>query len=179
MKPAVLALGVCAALALAGCDKPKPRHLPPDPMGASADLVPDDQIPIGEGLSIGLQARPGMPGFSLDHTGDTADPLNHQPAVTAAHAPILLDGFGFDAVAKAPAKGVDVVVDGKAWPTRYGIGRRDVARYVKNPALVSVGFTTVLPAGALAPGLHTAVVRVISTDGKGYYDSLSIPFTVK
>jgi hypothetical protein len=120
-----------------------------------------------------------MAGFFLDHVGQAADPFNKRPAVTAAGQPAVLDGFGFDPVAKAPAKGVDVIVDGKAYGTKYGAPRADVAAFFKVPALVNVGFKTTLPAEALAPGAHTAVVRVISADGAGYYDSPVLPFEVR
>jgi hypothetical protein len=42
-----------------------------------------------------------------------------------------------------------------------------------------VGFTLSLPAGALTPGEHTAVVRVIAADGGGYFEAPPITFQVK
>jgi hypothetical protein len=54
-----------------------------------------------------------------------------------------------------------------------------VAAYFKAPALVNVGFRTSLPAGALPPGAHTALVRVVAADGKGYYDSPTLAFEVR
>ncbi len=107
------------------------------------------------------------------------DPYTRRPAITAASQPIVLDGFGFDLTAKAPARGVDVVIDGKAYGTAYGRPRGDVATYFKNPALSHVGFRTVLPPGTLAVGAHTAIVRVISADGTGYYDSPAVAFEVQ
>ena len=35
-----------------------------------------------------------------------------------------------------------------------------------------------LPAGALAKGPHKLVLRVIAADGKGYFESPPVPFTV-
>jgi hypothetical protein len=173
----ILTAALMAALALAGCNKAKERHLPPDPF---ASLPPEPTAsPPTEGLSKGLTKRPQPAGFSLDHAGAAQDPLNRRPAVTPTDRPIRLDGFGFDPVAKAPAKGVDVVVDGKAYGTAYGAARPDVASYTKTPGLVKVGFTTTLPAGTLAPGPHIAVVRVVAADGKGYYEGVAIPFDVQ
>jgi hypothetical protein len=173
----ILTAALMAALALAGCNKAKERHVPPDPFAA---LPPEPtSTPPTEGLSKGLPKRAEPAGFSLDHAGAAQDPLNRRPAITPADRPIRLDGFGFDPVAKAPAKGVDVVVDGKAYGTAYGAARPDVASYTKTPGLVKVGFAVTLPAGTLAPGPHIAVVRVVATDGKGYYEGVAIPFGVQ
>jgi hypothetical protein len=92
---------------------------------------------------------------------------------------MVLDGFGFDAVAKLPAKGVDVVVDGKAYGTAYGHARPDVGDYFKTPALAATGFRTTLPAGTLAAGMHTLRLRVVAADGKGYFESPQVGFEVK
>jgi hypothetical protein len=82
-------------------------------------------------------------------------------------------------VAKVPAKGVDVVIDGKAFPATYGQPRQDVATFTKVPALVPVGFTVTLPAGALAVGEHVAVVRVVAADGLGYFEAPAIKFQIQ
>ncbi|THD53516.1 hypothetical protein [Phenylobacterium sp.] len=166
-----------AALALSACEQGKPRHPPPDPM-ALTPAAAEPAAPTA-GLSVGLTRRSEPPGFFLDHVGQAVDPRGRPPAVTAADAPLQLDGFGFDPVAKLPAKGVDVVVDGKTYGTRYGAARQDVANYFKTPALVNVGFTTTLPAGNLSVGAHVVVVRVISADGRGYFDSPEIAFQTK
>jgi hypothetical protein len=172
-----LTAALMACLALAGCDKAKERRLPPDAFAALPPEATSSTPP--DGLSQGLTKRRELAGFYLDHAGTARDPLNKRPAVTPAGQPIRLDGFGFDPVAKAPAKGVDVVVDGRAYGTVYGAARPDVASYTKTPALVKVGFTATLPAGTLAPGPHIAVVRVVAADGKSYYEGVAIPFGVR
>jgi hypothetical protein len=173
----ILTAATMAALALSACEEGKPRHPPPDPM-ALAPAVSEPSAPT-EGLSAGLTKRAEPAGFFLDHVGQAVDPRGRPPAVTAASAPLLLDGFGFDPVAKLPAKGVDLVVDGKIYGARYGAARQDVANYFKAPALVNVGFTASLPSGNLSVGPHVVVVRVISADGRGYFDSPAIPFQAK
>ena len=166
------------ALLLAGCDQGKTRNLPPDPFATPPPPM-GPVAPPTEGLSAGLAKRAEPPGVFLDHIGTAVDPANRPPAVTAAGAPMVLDGFGFDPVAKLPAKGVDVVIDGKAYGTAYGHPRPDVAVYFKTPALAATGFRTTLPAGAVAAGAHTVLVRVVAADGKGYFESQPVAFTVK
>jgi hypothetical protein len=191
LKPTVLVLaGFCAAgLCLAGlsaCEQGKPRRPPPDPMAIAPPPEADAAgAATGTGaagapdpLSAGLAKQGAAAGFFLDHAGQAVDPRSRQPATTPGDQPMVFDGFGFDAIAKAPAKGVDVVVDGKAFGTAYGAPRPDVAQFFKAPGLVKVGFRTVLPAGSLAAGPHTVVVRVVAADGGGYFDSPAIAFSV-
>jgi len=174
---AALAVLFLAANGLAACDNPKPRQVPPDPM-AKALPPPQAIAPPKDGTTDGLARRTERAVFYLDRVGDALDPLNKQPAGTPGDAPILLGGFGFDPVAKAPAKGVDVVIDGKAYAATYGLAREDVANYFKSPGLAATGYTVTLPAGFLINGPHKIVVRVIAADGKGYFESPAIPFTV-
>jgi hypothetical protein len=178
LKPYVLALAnlALAGLALGACEQGKPRHPPPDPL-ALATLPGQAAVGPAGALSVGLAKRPEAAGFFLDHAGAAVDPRSRQPAVTAAGQPTIFDGFGFDAPAKLPAKGVDVVVDGKAYGATYGTPRPDVAKFFNAPGLVNVGFRTILPAGSLAVGAHTVLVRVVAADGKGYFDSPAIAFS--
>jgi hypothetical protein len=172
------AAAVLALLALTACDNPKPRQVPPDPM---ARALPPPAGPIGppkDGATPGLAKRTEVAAFYLDRVGEALDPLNKQPAGTPGDAPIQLSGFGFDPVAKAPAKGVDVVIDGKAYAATYGGARDDVANYFKTPGLSATGYTVTLPAGFMVNGPHKVAVRVIAADGKGYFESPAIPFTV-
>jgi len=179
MRPSTAALLLSlAALAQAGCDKAKPRDLPPDPFAAGPAPAAPESAP-GQGMSAGLARRAETAGFFVDHVGQAVDPLTRRPAVTAAGQPTVLDGFAFDPVAKAPARGVDLIVDGKAYGAAYGAARPDVAAFFKTPGLVTVGFKAVLPADVLKPGAHTAVVRVVAADGKGYFDSPTLAFEAK
>jgi hypothetical protein len=173
----IQAVAALAALALAACDNPKPRQVPPDPMALAPPPLAPAAAPT-DGMSAGLARRPEFPGFYLDRIGSAPDPVNKQPAVTSGAQPMVLDGFGFDPVAKVPAKGVDVVIDGKAYGTAYGQSRPDVASFHRVPALAPTGYAMTLPAGTLAKGPHTALVRVIAADGKGYFESPVINFTV-
>ena len=163
-------------VALSACDSPKPRPIPVDPLAAPpppAAPVP----PPKDGMSAGLPKLAQVAAFTPDRIGAAQDPLNRQPASTSAAQPILIDGFAFDPAAKLPAKGVDVVIDGKAYGTAYGAPRQDVSAYFKTPALEPSGFAVTLPAATLAKGPHALVLRVIAADGKGYFESPKIPFS--
>ncbi len=175
-------LAAACLLSLAACDEPKPRNVPPPSPQAAAPAVaaaPAGAAAAEGALSAGLAKRPEMAGFYLDRVGEASDPLVKKPALTSAGSPLVISGFGFDPIAKVPAKGVDVVVDGVAYPTTYGANRQDVATYTKVPALVPVGFTTTLPADTLKPGEHTVVVRVVASDGGSYFDSPVARITVR
>jgi hypothetical protein len=175
---AVLAVLSLTAATLAACDNPKPRVVPPDPMARTLPPPSGVIAPPRDGLTDTLAKRPEGASFYLDRVGEALDPLNKQPAGTPGDAPIQLSGFGFDPVAKAPGKGVEVVIDGKAYATAYGGTRQDVADYFKAPGLIATGYVVVLPAGFLVVGPHKVTVRVISADGAGYFESPSIAFTV-
>lgn len=176
-----LALALLAALAvplaLAGCDKGKPRHPPPDPFAAPPPPA-EAATPIAA-ATPGLPKREGQPGFFLDRIGAAIDPMNRPPAPIAAADPVLLNGFGFDAAARLPAKAIDVVIDGQPYGTEYGLPRDDVAAYFKAPALARTGFRTTLPAGTLAAGPHLAWLRVVAADGQGVYESPTVAFTAR
>jgi hypothetical protein len=178
LKPYVLAFAALTLTGLAACEQGKPRHPPPDPMAiAPPGATPDGAAPAGV-ASAGLPKRPEAAGFFLDRAGAAVDPRSRQPAVTPADQATVFDGFGFDAPAKAPAKGVDIMIDGQAYGTVYGAARPDVAAFFKTPGLVNVGFKAVLPAGSLTVGAHTVVVRVVAADGKSYFDSPTVAFSV-
>lgn len=174
---ALAGLGLAAG-ALAGCDNPKPRVVPPDPMARALPRTATAVGPPKDGTSDGLARRTERAVFYLDRVGEAMDPLNKQPAGTPGDVPIAISGFGFDPAAKTPAKGVDVVIDGKAYAATYGGPRQDVANYFKSPGLAATGYALTLPAGFLVNGPHDIVVRVIAADAKGYFESPPIPFTV-
>ena len=175
LKPLAAPLVMIGAIvSLAACDQPKPR-----PAEAQADASAATPAPEARaGASAGLAKRAEMAGFSLDVINDAKDPVNTQATISAA-GPVTFSGFGFDPVAKAPGAAVDLVVDGVAYPTTYNHQRSDVAAYFKTPALENTGFTVTLPAGAIKAGPHQAIVRVVSADKAGYFDSVAIGFVAK
>jgi hypothetical protein len=175
LKPVSVLILAAFLAALAACDRAKPR--PPPPPGGPPGARQDIPTPPAAG-SVGLKRQPGMAGFSLDLINQAADPLN-RPATVAADGPVTMSGFGYDPVAKAPGKAVDLVLDGVAYPTTYGSSRADVAAYTREPALAKTGFQVTIPAGVVKPGAHTAIVRVVSADGAGFTDGATIAFAAK
>ena len=174
MKSVITPLAVLACLSLAACDQPKPRPAEPAAPPPAASAAP--AVPAA--ASANLPKRAEMAGFSLDVINDAKDPVN-TPARISAAGPVTLTGFGFDPVAKTPGAAVDIVIDGVAYPTSYGHQRKDVADYFKTPALENSGFTVTLPAGVIKPGPHQAVVRVVSADKTGVFDSVTIGFVAQ
>jgi len=179
MRTVLMLAGAAAMLTLAACDEPKPRQAPAEPPPSVTPEPGGGTAPLAyEPISQGLPEKPEFPGFYLDNIGPAFDPLN-RPAVVPAGRSLRMDGFGFDPVAKAPAKGVDLVLDGRLYGSAYGHDRPDVADFQKVPGLVPVGFRTMIPATALTPGPHEVVVRVIAADGSGYYQSPVIRFEAR
>lgn len=173
MNPA-LPLAAILLLMLAGCDKPKPR-----PAAAAAAVAAMAGPPtLTPPASAGLPKRAEAAGSYLDMINAAQDPLNN-PATIKSGAPTTFSGFGFDPVAKAVGKGVDIVIDGVAYGASYGASREDVAGYFKTDAVLASGFRVTLPAGTVTPGQHKVQVRVVSADGKSYFDAPAIAFRAK
>lgn len=177
-----------ALLTLAACDQPKPRSAPDaappaaqTPAAATpvAAPAPKPAAPPIAPSAVGMPKHEGVAGFYVDYVATAPDPLNKQPAVIAAGQPVTIGGFGFDAVTKQAAKGVDLVIDGKAYGVTYGSPRADVAAFYKTPALTNVGYGVTFPADSFAKGDHVIVVRVVSADGKSYQESVPVKFQVQ
>ncbi len=170
MKAALLLAAILLS-AVGACDRPKPR-----PAAATAALASAAQPPaLAPAASIGLAKRPEMAVFSLDMINTAADPLNNPARITAG-VPTTFSGFGFDPVAKAAGKAIDVVVDGAAYGTTCCHDRQDVSAYYETDAVTRSGFRVTLPAGTIKPGRHTVVVRVVSADGAAFNDSAALSF---
>ena len=67
LKVAAAAL-LFAGLAVGGCDNPKPRHVPPDPM-AKAPAAAPAIAPPADGVTDGLAKRTEVAALSLERVG--------------------------------------------------------------------------------------------------------------
>jgi hypothetical protein len=91
---------------------------------------------------------------------------------------LLVSGWAIDEPNKALAGNVDVVIDGVPYGARYGVPRKDVADYFKEPACEKSGFQFSILAGQLTKGTHKVLVRAVASDGKSYVASPEITLVV-
>ena len=186
MKSVLIVASLAALAALAACDRAKDRQSAgaTGPLSqATAPAAPaaggvTASVPAEPPVSQTATLRPGFPGFYLDRIDNQTDPLK-KPATVDGSQPMEFAGFGFDGVAKKPAKGVDLDIDGHLFGTTYGQSRPDVARFKGVAELDHVGYKATLSPGTLQPGPHTVMVRVVSADGTQYDQSPPIRFTVR
>ncbi|MDQ2784368.1 MAG: hypothetical protein M3Y58_05135, partial [Chloroflexota bacterium] len=91
------------------------------------------------------------------------------PIKIANGTAITLRGWAVDAPNGAAAGGVVVSVDAQNYPAMYGADRPDVATTLGNPAYTKSGFTITFPADTLPLGRHTITLKILTSDGKSYY----------
>ena len=83
---------------------------------------------------------------------------------------LVAQGWAFDQLDRAPAAGVFVSLDGKLYPTTYGNPRLDIAALFRSNQCTDTGFQWAIPAWKLGKSVHEIALKVLSADGKGYYD---------
>jgi len=151
---------VCFASILASCSR-----LPEDLENGSVILME-----VAPGSSIGLARLEGRTHCVLERIGDVWSPGLHQPVAVSAAAPLRFLGWAVDIQGKSVAGGVDIVIDGMPWATKYGLGRGDVADFLKVPAYRDSGFEFLLPTYKLDKGRHKVTFRVVNKEGVGFYE---------
>jgi hypothetical protein len=82
---------------------------------------------------------------------------------------LLLEGWAVDAVARRPAGGVWVELDGRLYAASYGWERGDVAAYFEQPAYRRPGFKALLPAPPAGGGSLHLRLHVLAHDGESYF----------
>lgn len=110
----------------------------------------------------------------VDQIGSSRAPFGATPASIPLAEDSKVSGWAVDAPSRAPASGVDVVVDRMVFPSVYGAHRNDVAQYFGRPNYRDTGFTATIPAKALSRGDHWLSVRVVTADGRCYYQSPAV-----
>jgi hypothetical protein len=83
---------------------------------------------------------------------------------------IKISGWAVDGLAKKPAGGVLVAIDGKLLKTYYGANRSDVAVHFKNPNYKKCGWYIEIPVKILAPGNHKLSLKILSNDKLTYFN---------
>ncbi len=128
------------------------------------------EIEIGQPLNT-LQQLNETTKFSIDSLNDTS--FAQPPPVpirVPANGSIILGGWAVDVRANGVASGVVVSIDGTTnAQATYGADRQDVATALGNPAYRLSGFTATFPANTLSPGRHTITLKILTSDGKSYY----------
>ena len=148
-------------------------------IGAPAGGRPTDTTP--EAVALTLSMTPCPPTASLapmvkvedqvDQIGLSRAPIGATPVSIRSAEDSKVSGWAVDAPSRAPASGVDIVIDRMVFPAVYGAHRNDVAQYLGRPNYRDTGFNATIPANALSRGEHWLSLRVVTADGRCYFQS--------
>lgn len=93
------------------------------------------------------------------------------PLVVQRWRPIDIAGWAIDARSRLTAGAVFVLVDGRrSFSAQYGWQRPDVAKALGVPSYAGSGYNSMIPAGALQDGTHRLQIRVVTHDGRAYFE---------
>lgn len=148
----------------------------PTPPPVSA---PQQQINLPAAKSAGLGKAEGEPLFNFERINDTWSVMAQQSVIVPSGRSVTMAGWAVDGPSVALASAVDISIDGTPYNADYGIERDDVATYLKIPAYRDCGFRLILPAGVIGKGTHSAAVRIVSRDGKSYWEGAKVAFEVR
>jgi hypothetical protein len=123
------------------------------------------------GVSGNLSRLTGGPLWNIESVGPVNNAFEKKTFDLPAHGKFEIAGWAVDQEAQAAAGGVEVVIDGTPFPAQYGTPRPDVAAAYKNPSYANAGYSFMLDTGTLAPGSHTAFVRVLNSSRKGFWEA--------
>ena len=132
-----------------------------------------------DGLSVNLKRYEGSPLYNLESVGSVVNPLTKRVVEVSSAGNWAVAGWAVDQANKAPAAGVDVVIDGRAYRAQYGEDRLDVANHFNVPAYQKSGFKFTVPAGAIGKGRHELRVRVILSDRNAYQEGVPVPLEIQ
>jgi len=87
---------------------------------------------------------------------------------------LIVNGWAVDNKAREVANAVVIAIDGRDFPARYGIERRDVAESMSTPSYQYSGFEARIPAAELGAGTeHTLAIKIETRDQKMFMVSES------
>lgn len=147
--------------------------------GKSSSSSTDNRLPQATGASQNLVKRQGGPLWNLESVGPVNNAWAQKSFDLPSHGELTLIGWAVDQQAKAPAGGVDIVIDGVPYAAKYGKSRPDVAVSFGVPAYSNSGYAFDLMAEHLPPGAHTLFVRVLANDGKSFWEAGPYTITLK
>jgi len=112
--------------------------------------------------------------YCIDILGDEAISGKQGPLPTITvrnQKSFIVEGWASDEGARLPAGGVEVNIDGKLYPTVYGLDRPDVAKAFKTPSYRFSGFKGSVPISKIGKGRHSLELKVFSNNKKTYSSS--------
>ena len=137
--------------------------------------------PTPQAVALTLSMTPCPPPASLapmvkvedqvDQIGLSRAPFGATPSSIRSAEDSKVSGWAVDGPGRAPAAGVDIVIDRIVFPSIYGSHRNDVAQYFKRPDYRDTGFTATIPANSVPRGEHWLSLRVVTADGRCYFQS--------
>jgi hypothetical protein len=130
------------------------------------------------GVDLGsmTQSKLTTPSY-IDSINGVTD-LTHGTAHIPRTQDLTVTGWAVDSVAKQPASKVFLDLDGKRYPTQYGVARPDVAAVLKEPAYARSGFTATIP-GAIGDGEHQLTIYTVNSEGGSYYVGMKVVFMLQ
>jgi hypothetical protein len=138
-------------------------------VACSPSCPPTDDPPGGVARTRNLPRLPGGTSWNIETIGQNNVgqsksfdvPLQEEFSVT---------GWAVDEQAKAPAGGVEIVIDGTPCAAQYGSARRDVVTSLGVLSYVNSGYSLELLGPQFTPGTHSLFVRVLNHDRKAYWE---------
>jgi len=128
--------------------------------------------------TLSMGACEGRPLMTIDQISAIHAPFGEGSVHVSVSGDFKIVGWAVDHAHRSVAGGVDVVVDRGLFPSTYGLSRDDVAKSLQRPEYRDSGFVASISAETLSAGEHWLSVRVVSSDGKCYYESRSISVTI-
>jgi len=139
---------------LAGCSK-----------SSQPTEIPADAVAVTQSLP----KLTGGPSWNIETVGANVVGESKSFDVRAQDKFTIL-GWAVDQQAKAPAGGVEGVVDGVLYPAEYGRPRPDVATAFGVPSYANSGYSLELLGQLFVPGAHSLFIRVLTEDRKAYWE---------
>jgi hypothetical protein len=122
-------------------------------------------------MSVGLPSCAGQTLADINRLGPGSGPFGADPVHVDGSRDFSVSGWAVDQAAEGSGAGVDVLMDETPIQTIYGLDRGDVALALKRPAYQLSGFMAAVPASRFARGSHALALRVVSADGRCYYQT--------
>jgi hypothetical protein len=107
--------------------------------------------------------------YYIDNINGLGISKQKQPIPLSTDKNLIVSGWAVDGEAKDAAGGVVIAIDGKLYPSTYGIDRPDVADAFKTPSYKNSGFKSEIPVSEIGKGLHALSIKILTRDGKAYY----------